>query len=220
MRPAVDRPSRGAPTPGTNRPPPAGTRPTLVVMDCRQFRAQHLSFLDDSLPDAELVAMQRHLAECADCTRHDTAVRRALLIFRNLPPIEPSPDFAARLEARLARAREEARLRAAALGPHGFAMRGSQQRGPSVGAFAAAAAGVMAAGYVAVMAMNAIAPPEQLALAPVVATAPEPAPTPVATPAYVASFSAGMPLWPAAMVADVVPVHFANTELRTISLTR
>jgi len=161
--------------------------------------------------------MQRHLIECGACARHDTAVRRGLLLFRNLPRIEPSPDFAARLDARLARAREEARLRAAAYaGSFGH----RRQRGPSASAFAAAAAGVMAAGYLAVVALNAISPPESLALAPVIATAPEPAPTPVATPAYVASFSAGMPLWPAALVAEMAPVHFANTELRTVSLSR
>ena len=185
-------------------------------MDCSNFRNHHLAFLDQTLPDVELVAMQRHLLECEACARHDTAVRRGLLLFRNLPPIEPSPDFARRLEARLARAREEARLRAAA---YAGSFNG-RQRGPSVSAFAAAAAGVMAAGYLAVVALDAISPPEHLALAPVVATAPEPAPTPVATPAYVASFSAGMPLWPAALVAEMAPVHFANTELRTVSLAR
>jgi hypothetical protein len=186
-------------------------------MDCRQFRDRHLALLDATLPELEVVEMQRHLLECEACARHDTAVRRGLLIFRNLPPIEPSPDFAARLEARIARAREEARLRAAAYGRHG---RRGRQQGPSARAFAAAAAGVMAAGYLAILTLDAISPPEVLALAPVVATAPEPAPTPVAAPAYVASFSAGMPLWPAALVADMAPVHFANTELRTVSLTR
>ena len=183
-------------------------------MDCRQFRDRHLALLDHTLSDLELVAMERHLLECEACNRHDTAVRRGLMIFRNLPPIEPSADFAARLEARIARAREDARLRARAYGGDG------RQHGPSARAFAAAAAGVMAAGYLAIVALDAISPPEDLALAPVVATAPEPAPTPIAAPAYVASFSAGMPLWPAALVADMAPVHFANTELRTVSLTR
>jgi anti-sigma factor RsiW len=180
-------------------------------MDCRQFRDRHLALLDATLSDLETVEMQRHLLECEACARHDTTMRRGLLIFRNLPPIEPSADFAARLEARIARAREDSRRRAAAYG---------RQHGPSARAFAAAAAGVMAAGYLAILTLDAINPPEALALAPVVATAPEPAPTPVAAPAYVASFSAGMPLWPAALVADMAPVHFANTELRTVSLTR
>jgi len=190
-------------------------------MDCRHFRNQHVAFVDNLLPDTELVAMQRHVLECEACARHDTAVRRGLLIFRNLPPIEPSRDFATRLEARLARAREEARLRAAAYGVGAFGVGGrGRAQGPSARAFAAAAAGVMAAGYLAVVALDAISPPERLALAPVVATAPEPAPTPVAAPAYLASFSAGMPLWPAALVANMAPVHFANTELRTVSLTR
>ncbi len=34
---------------------------------------------------------------CLECTRHDTRIRRSLLIVRNLPRIEPSADFRARL---------------------------------------------------------------------------------------------------------------------------
>jgi anti-sigma factor RsiW len=180
-------------------------------MDCRHFHDQHSAFLDDALPELELVAVQRHLLECEACARHDCAVRRGLLVFRNLPPIHPSADFRARLDARLREARGEMRLHASARGRH---------RGPGLGAFAAAAAGVLAAGYVATAAMNAVAPPRGLALAPVVASAPEAVPTPVATPAFVASFSAGMPIWPAALVADQAPVHFANTEFHLTSLTR
>ena len=45
--------------------------------------------------------MQRHLTECEQCAAHDAKVRRALLVFRNLPAVEPSPDFYARLSARI-----------------------------------------------------------------------------------------------------------------------
>ncbi|MFL5578305.1 MAG: zf-HC2 domain-containing protein [Gemmatimonadaceae bacterium] len=185
-------------------------------MDCRLFHDQHSAFLDDALADAQLVAMQRHLIECEACARHDCTVRRGLLIFRNLPPIQPSAHFRARLEARLREARLEARSRGAMLQGTGRA----RHRGPGLGAFTAAAAGVLAAGYVATVAMNAASPSPGIALAPVVASAPEVAPTPVATPAFVASLSASMPIWPAALVAEQAPVHFANTEFRLTSLQR
>ena len=49
--------------------------------------------------------MQRHLDACSRCSRQDTAIRRSLMLVRNLPPIEPSPEFMARLNARLERRR-------------------------------------------------------------------------------------------------------------------
>jgi anti-sigma factor RsiW len=193
-------------------------------MDCRHFRNQHLAFLDDSLPDAELVAMQRHLTECEACARHDTAVRRGLLLFRNQPSIEPSANFAERLAARLDQARREVALQrraaAGALGGH--------RGGPGLGAFAAAAAGVVMAGYLVTVVVDRLTPPETLALDPVVATQPEPRPpTFVAlpshlptradvTPAVVASVATGMPLWPTVMMTSGVEAG----GVRLTSLTR
>src|SRR5688500_3094334 len=76
-------------------------------MDCRTFRKNHDAFVDDTLPAVEIVAGQRHLLECADCAHYDTTVRRALMVFRNLPTIQPSADFSARLSARLAEPRAD-----------------------------------------------------------------------------------------------------------------
>ena len=118
-------------------------------MDCRSFRDNHLAFLDDALDDADLVAMQCHLAECEACAQHDTAVRRSLLVFRNLPPIQPSADFQARLEQRLCAVRR-AMHAAQAMSTH---------RGPGLGTFAATAAGVMVAGYLLTAAFDWNAPP-------------------------------------------------------------
>ena len=70
-------------------------------MDCRSFRKHHVAYLDDTLPGELLVTAERHVRECAGCASHDTAVRRSLLLARNLPPLEVSDDFAARLAARL-----------------------------------------------------------------------------------------------------------------------
>lgn len=192
-------------------------------MDCRHFRNQHLAFLDDSLPDVELIAMQRHLSECEACARHDTAVRRGLLLFRNMPPIEPSAKFAARLAARLEQARREVELQRRAAASF-VGHRGA----PGLGGFAAAAAGVVIAGYLATAAIDRMSPPETLALAPVVATQPEPRelefvslspPLPTraeVSPAVVASVATGMPLWPTVMMTSAAGAG----GVRLTSLTR
>lgn len=78
-------------------------------MDCSDFRQHHLAYVDDTLPGDVLVAAERHRVECAACSAHDTLVRRSLLLARNLPSIEPSPDFTARLEARLREVQIEGR---------------------------------------------------------------------------------------------------------------
>jgi hypothetical protein len=80
-------------------------------MDCSAFRRHHVAYVDDTLPGDLVVAAARHAAECPACARHDTAVRRSLLLARNLSrdfaPLECSADFGARLEARLAAVRAE-----------------------------------------------------------------------------------------------------------------
>ena len=191
-------------------------------MDCRHFRNQHLAFLDDALPDVELVAMQRHLTECEACARHDTAVRRGLLVFRNLPPIEPSEHFAVRLAARLEQARREIELQRR-LGASTLA---GQRGAPGLGAFAAAAAGVVMAGYLVTAAMAHVSPEPALALDPVVATQPEsrafaltalPSSTERlrhtrVSPAVVASVSTGMPLWPTVLMTDAGSAGFKLTS--------
>src|ERR671938_2027438 len=123
-------------------------------MDCREFRNRHLEFVDRTLTDAELVAMQAHLTECPCCARHDTALRRGLLIFRNLPRVEPSPDFVSRLKARLQQINQSD-------------ARAAMYRGPGLGSFLAAAAGVVAAGFMAASLFNTTEPPQRLSLAPV-----------------------------------------------------
>jgi hypothetical protein len=53
----------------------------------------------------ELRRFERHRVRCATCLRYDTAVRHGVLALQAVEPIEPSPDFRRRLEARLARER-------------------------------------------------------------------------------------------------------------------
>lgn len=156
--------------------------------------------------------MQRHIAECAECAGHDTRVRRALLLFRNVPHIEPSDDFTTRLEARL---RE--------LGPCDRL----PQTGPSGGFRAVALIGAVASfamlGYIAGTLPRGVSGRGDLVLPPVIAMA-DRAPSapasqqaaghelPSAATAVMASVSAGMPIWPAALLTEQGPIRFAGTS--------
>jgi anti-sigma factor RsiW len=189
-------------------------------MDCHSFKANHLAFTDGALTDGELVAMQRHSIECSACSAHDAAVRRALLVFRNLPSITPSADFSSRLGARLLAERAQGTRRDT---PKTLS-RGSGH-GPGVGTFASMAVGVMAASYLAVAAFGRPASvtrdlARDLVLPPVVASLPEPGAATMANSAVVTSASAGLSFWSAALVAEQAPAHFATNEFRLTSLTR
>src|SRR5689334_16866281 len=126
-------------------------------MDCREFRAKHVAFVDDTLSLVDMEDMQRHLRVCSRCARRDTAIRRSLLLVRNLPEIEPSSDFMTRLNARIAECpRRDVTDR-------GFS--------PSLGAFATIAAGLALATYLGLgMASN--AGPSEIRMPPVVASVP------------------------------------------------
>jgi len=168
--------------------------------------------------DEELVAMQRHVAECAACAGHDATIRRALLLFRNMAPIEPSAEFADRLQARLRAERRRQRDRALRAG----------YGGPGFGTFTALAAGAIAAGFVVISAFEGRPTPPALALSPLVVAAVQPverprmivannAPMligdsgrpreaaltawrPLTDPAFAASVPNGMSPWPEAVL--------------------
>ena len=178
-------------------------------MDCREFCDRHVAFVDDTLAGIELVRMQCHIAECETCAKHDAKIRRALLLVRNLPPIEPSADFSQRLEARL---RREC---------HSDDLLATTQRNLRRGAIAATLASAAMLGYIATTLSRSDAP-HDLVMPPVVATIPEPELTPIttSTPAIVASVSAGLTIWPAALFAEQVPVRFAHSKLELANYTR
>ena len=187
-------------------------------MDCRAFRKHHLAYLDDTLPGDLLVSAERHVLECEECARHDTAVRRGLLLFRNLPPIEPSPDFAARLELRLRSAVDDG---AGVPDWTHVDTAGTGRRRSASSTVALAAAGLLMFGYGTrtVIAWNSV--PQDVVLPPVVAMIPEPLPqAPLASPALVTSVSASVPVWPVALLADEAPMHFVNSEFQLASWTR
>ena len=174
-------------------------------MDCRTFHKKHVAFVDDTLPGCEMVAMRRHRDGCERCARHDATIRRALMVARSLPTIEPSPDFAARLEARLAM---ERRARTSPP-PVRYA------HGPGLRAFMAIAATVVVVGYVALSLLGDAAPSRVIALQPVVATEPAGEPEampPLAAPALVTTAAAGLPVWPVMFLAEEAPVHFASEQ--------
>jgi hypothetical protein len=156
--------------------------------------------VDNALPRAELAAMQAHLDTCDACARHDTVIRRGLLVLRNLPTVEPSPDFFDRLSRKLSHL-EQADARAAVY------------RGPGIGTFLVAAASVLGVGFLAAALFSWTQPARNLSLDPVVAMEPAVPPTPVVSSGFVATASVGMPIWPAAMMAEQVPVHFASEEI-------
>ena len=178
-------------------------------MDCRTFHARHVGFVDDVLPGIEIVEMQRHIAECAPCARHDALIRRSLLLFRNMPTIECSPDFTQRVNDSI-RALGDAPLSR----PASFITPG--------GTFAA----VCAAGLV-IFAGASLLPENDIQLihAPVVATVPAhdgPAveESIMASQAMLASVSMGIPIWPAALMAEQAQIEFTNSAFSLTNLTR
>ena len=72
-----------------------------TTMDCRTFRKRHVAFVDGVMNARAEAVMFEHVEVCAHCARLDVAVRRGLLVARNLPQIRPSQDFMVRLDAKL-----------------------------------------------------------------------------------------------------------------------
>lgn len=171
-------------------------------MDCREFQENHFAFIDDTLSGIELVGMQRHIAECESCAKHDATVRRSLMLFRNLPRIEPSAEFSERLNDRLRELRESE----------------TSSAFHHSGKFAAAVAiaSVVMLGYIG-SSLRDVDTPRDIVFPPVVASVPESESVPLIAPALVASAAAGLPIWTAALYAERQPLHFATADLQLAS---
>lgn len=178
-------------------------------MDCREFSEKHLAFVDDTLAGIELVRMQRHMIECECCARQDSKIRRALLLFRNLPAIEPSKGFSARLEARLHEVQENDILLA------------TTRRNLTKGAIVATVASVAMLAYIGSTLYQADLT-RDLIMPPVVATATEPDLNPIttSTPAIAVSAPSGLSIWPVALFAEEAPVRFAQSRLELANTSR
>lgn len=71
------------------------------MTSCERFLAGYSAFRDDALPWEERVEMEVHLDECPSCARYDRVVSRGAQVLRELPELEVSDDFAARLQHRI-----------------------------------------------------------------------------------------------------------------------
>jgi hypothetical protein len=175
-------------------------------MNCREFRRKHDAYIDDTLSGVELEGMARHRRLCEQCAQLDTRIRRALLVARNLPTIQPSPAFNERLQARL---RAE-RLTLSSVHENAGSIAARHWYPLSASAFTALAAGVLAAAGLAMALSLSDSQDDIVRLAPVVASRPEAEPSTLMTPTMVAAVPAGMPMWPAVFVAQQAPWHFAS----------
>ena len=156
-------------------------------MTCGEFGRKPEAYVDDTLSGVEMEVMERHRRLCASCASLDTRIRRSLLLVHNLPAIQPSATFNERLQVRLT---HERALKAARRADDTGTMMGlmTRHRSPfSTGTYVALAAGVAMAAGLMISATLASEADQPIRLAPVVASAPEPAPSLLATPAMVSS---------------------------------
>ena len=176
-------------------------------MDCKEFTTRHAAFIDDTLPGFQMTAMREHVTVCAKCSARDTEIRRALFLLKNLPPVQVSDGFQEKLRARIT-----------AEGP---AFQSHRATSPRYMTWAVAAAAI-----VALAGMKGWYDHGRLANAPIRLPAVT-ASTPVtyengdeSAPAYVASMSTGIPMWPALMLAEEGPLRFAGMQTTSWAATR
>ena len=176
-------------------------------MDCKEFATRHAAFIDDTLPGFQMAVMREHVTACARCSKRDAEIRRSLFVLKNLPPVEVSKGFNDRLRARIT-----------AEGPAYQSTRAS-----NAGLTKWVAAAVM---LVVVAGTKGWYDYAQLAGAPVrlpavFASAPVTYEGGVeSVPAYVASMSTGIPMWPALMLAEEGPLRFAGVQTTSWDASR
>jgi putative zinc finger protein len=165
-------------------------------MNCREFKSQHVGFIDDVLSAADMADMRQHVRACPRCAMLDVRIRRSLLVIRNLPQIEPSSDFYARLSERLRNAPPPAARRTSSIAT-------------TVVVGAALAAAIYFAMAVGVQRGPATVAPRASS----VASRTQPTPDPISDATLVAAVPAGVPIWPAMFMVGELPMHLANVEL-------
>jgi hypothetical protein len=167
-------------------------------MNCREFKSKHVGFVDDVLCAADMAALNRHLRVCARCSTLDIRIRRSLMVVRNLPQIEASPDFYARLIERL---------------KHAPAPPAAQPLAFTAARYAVVTAALAAAVYFAMAAGVRHSAPREIVPVQTVATRIERVPSPISNPELVPAVPAGVPVWPAMFMVGELPMHLANVEL-------
>ena len=178
--------------------------PCNQTMDCRQFRKLHGLLVDDTLSGEETSLMRAHLADCPSCAQVDARLRRALMLARSVPRLEPSPEFQRRLAARLAAERFVWNAPARAFG---------WNRWRTAAALALLAAGVAVTSVGVSLSEHETA----LVLAPVVVTPPMLPAEPVAASSMFATVSSSLPVYPAVLLAQRATEQFAAVHARTVS---
>lgn len=174
-------------------------------MNCREFKSNHVGFIDDLLSAADMAEMRRHVLGCQNCSTLDTRIRRSLLVVRNLPQIQPSADFFARLSEALKQAPPPTPAR------RPFA---------AAAAFTAVTAALAAAVYFAMAVTSNRATPAPAGPAAQMAATVPLTPVPMNEVAIAATVPAGVPVWPAMFMVGELPTHFANAELLDSTLGR
>lgn len=81
------------------------------MVDCEHFLDRYSDFRDGLLPERERREFEAHLSECLECGRYDQVVGEGIRVLLELPEIDASPDFAARLQHRLFHLEEEMAVR-------------------------------------------------------------------------------------------------------------
>ncbi len=189
-------------------------------MDCRHFRKNHLAYLDDTLSGDQMGAAQRHILECDACAGHDTMVRRSLMVARNIPTIEPSAAFQARLNARLAECRE---ARQAAREVSASEVPAERSVHTAVGRPAwrspRTLATLAASAVLGTLVWRGLAVPEAplVAMQPVIASKPAHPEVRFASPALLQAMAPGSPVWGAAMIIDEMPTQFVNVDYSMVA---
>lgn len=104
VRSEYDAPARGERGAESILPPSVGAKGT---MECKEFLEGYSSYLDGLVDDERRRAFRDHIERCDSCARYDRVVQRGLKAFRNLPRLDPSPDFLPRLRHRLYHVQDE-----------------------------------------------------------------------------------------------------------------
>lgn len=175
-------------------------------MNCREFKSNHVGFIDDVLCAADMAAMRRHVRVCTRCSTLDVRIRRSLMVVRNLPQIEPSADFYPRLIERL---------------KHAPAPSATQRTSSIAATYAVVTAALAAAVYFAMaVGVHRSAPVPPIPAQTVAYRAAERAPSPISNAELVPAVPAGIPVWPAMFMVGELPMHLANVELLENGIAR
>lgn len=70
-------------------------------MDCSEFLTRYSDYDDSLVPPTEADRFRAHMDRCPVCARYDRVLRKGRMLARQVPRVEPSPDFVPRLRARL-----------------------------------------------------------------------------------------------------------------------